>query len=166
MTASFVVDSSVALAWCFADEATPATARLYNRMENEAAAVPGWWFLEIINVLAISERKRRITAEKTVEFLTLIDRFQWEIDTEAPRGPSHTSCRSAARINSPVTTPSISNSHFAGDYRWQPSMSHCGKRQKKRALSCSETRHPVNAYRRSRMAALWRRHPNSYEILR
>jgi predicted nucleic acid-binding protein len=84
MTASFVVDSSVALAWCFADEATPATRRLYERMKDESAAVPGLWFIEITNVLAISERKGRITSVKVNEFISLIDRFKLEIDTEAP----------------------------------------------------------------------------------
>src|ERR1700681_1078337 len=84
MTASFVVDSSVALAWCFADEVTPATRRLYDRMKGESAAVPGLWFIEITNVLAISERKGRITAVKMNEFISLIDRFKLEIDTEAP----------------------------------------------------------------------------------
>jgi predicted nucleic acid-binding protein len=84
MTASFVVDSSVALAWCFADEATPARLRLYERMKDESVAVPGLWFIEITNVLAISERKGRITAVKVNEFISLIDRFKLEIDAEAP----------------------------------------------------------------------------------
>jgi predicted nucleic acid-binding protein len=81
MTASFVVDSSVALAWCFADEATPATDKLYDRMEDETASVPSWWFLEITNVLFISERKGRITRAKIGAFIALIDQFQLEIDT-------------------------------------------------------------------------------------
>ncbi|HEV2972105.1 MAG TPA: type II toxin-antitoxin system VapC family toxin [Pirellulales bacterium] len=85
MTASFVLDSSVALAWCFADEATRETVRLYDRMEKESAAIPGWWFIEIANVLALSERKGRIVPAKTAEFISLIARFKLEIDNDAPR---------------------------------------------------------------------------------
>lgn len=70
MTASFVVDSSVALAWCFPEEATPATAKLLDRMADETAAVPSLWFLEIVNVLALSERKGRINSSKVAEFIT------------------------------------------------------------------------------------------------
>jgi predicted nucleic acid-binding protein len=84
LKASFVVDSSVALAWCFLDEATPATMVLLQRMGGETALVPAWWFLELTNVLALAERKRRITSAKVAEFIALIGGFDLEIDEEGP----------------------------------------------------------------------------------
>ncbi len=85
MKASLVIDSSVAMAWCFQDEATPATMRLLERMEDEAAAVPGWWYLEITNVLALAERKKRITPAQVAEFIVLIESFDLESDDQAPK---------------------------------------------------------------------------------
>ena len=61
MNPAFVLDCSVAMAWLFKDEATPKTAELLNRLATEIALVPAWWFVEITNVLALAERKGRIT---------------------------------------------------------------------------------------------------------
>lgn len=47
----FVLDASIALAWCFADEATPKTIKLLERLETETAFVPAIWPLEKINVI-------------------------------------------------------------------------------------------------------------------
>jgi len=57
MSKVFVVDCSIAMAWLFHDEATPKTAASLNRLATETALVPGWWFIEITNVLAIAEQK-------------------------------------------------------------------------------------------------------------
>ena len=61
MSAAFVVDCSTAMAWLFNDEATPKTEALLTRLITETAVVPGWWFIEITNVLAMAERKGRIS---------------------------------------------------------------------------------------------------------
>jgi predicted nucleic acid-binding protein len=82
MKPRFVVDCSVALTWCFVEEATPATDNLLDRMENEAAAVPTWWFLELANVLVLAERKGRIKPQKTAEFITMIEGLPLERDDE------------------------------------------------------------------------------------
>jgi predicted nucleic acid-binding protein len=78
VSAAFVVDCSVALAWLFHDKATPKTAALLNRLETETALVPAWWFIEITNVLAMAERKGRITATRDLGKLGI----EW--DHEAP----------------------------------------------------------------------------------
>lgn len=59
MTA-LVLDASVALSWCFKNEATAAGDRVLERLATEAASVPTIWHLEIANVLALSERRGRI----------------------------------------------------------------------------------------------------------
>ena len=53
---SFVIDASVALAWCFDDEATEATRALLDRFEGERAEVPSLWHLELANALVSGER--------------------------------------------------------------------------------------------------------------
>ena len=69
MSAAFVVDCSVAMAWLFHDEATPKTAALLNRLATETALVPGWWFIEITNVLAMTGRRGRITPTQSDAFI-------------------------------------------------------------------------------------------------
>jgi len=58
-----VLDASVALSWCFKNEATAAADRVLERLATEGASVPAIWHLEIANVLALSERRRRITPQ-------------------------------------------------------------------------------------------------------
>lgn len=81
MTA-FVLDASVAMAWCFHDEATQASRRLLDQLEGDGAAVPTSWRLEVSNVLASSERTRRITAARSAEFIEMLDGLAIEIDDE------------------------------------------------------------------------------------
>jgi len=66
MSAAFVVDCSIAMAWLFHDEATPKTAALLSRLATETALVPAWWFIEITNVLARTERKGRLRGSQTL----------------------------------------------------------------------------------------------------
>lgn len=85
MMGSFVLDASVAMAWCFQEEATPATMRLLDRMGEEVAVVPGLWFLELTNVLMIAERKKRATPAQIDQFICLIEGCNIEIDEQSPR---------------------------------------------------------------------------------
>ena len=80
MTVAFVLDSSVALTWCFRDEATKATTELLNRLETDGALVPTWWFLEVANVLTISERRRRITQSETGAFINDLRKLDLQVD--------------------------------------------------------------------------------------
>ena len=61
MTPTLILDCSIVMAWCFGDESTPETNQIQDRMANEAALVPGLWYLEISNVLAMAEKRKRIT---------------------------------------------------------------------------------------------------------
>ena len=80
----FVIDASVALAWCFDDEATEATRTLLDRFEDERAEVPSLWHLELANALAMGERKGRITPAQASEFIALIDALPIVIDERTP----------------------------------------------------------------------------------
>ena len=84
MSAAFVVDCSIAMAWLFHDEATPKTTALLNRLEIDAALAPAWWFVEITNVLAMAERKGRITPTQSDAFIADLSKLGIERDDEAP----------------------------------------------------------------------------------
>lgn len=53
----FVVDNSVAMAWCFEDEANPYTESVLDRLQADEAVVPSIWPLEAANVLLLAERR-------------------------------------------------------------------------------------------------------------
>jgi len=78
----FVVDCSVAVAWCFEDEATPALDALLELVQTEGAVVPAWWTLEVTNVLLLAARRGRIASEAVQERLALLDMLAIETDTQ------------------------------------------------------------------------------------
>lgn len=84
MSAAFVVDCSIAMAWLFNDEATPKTAALLNRLATETTLVPAWWFIEITNVLAMAERRGRIKPTESDAFIADLSKLGIERDDEAP----------------------------------------------------------------------------------
>ena len=81
MTA-FVLDSSIALSWCFDNESSDAAYRLLDRIRAEPAAVPNLWHVEVANVLALAERRRRITLAESAEFISLLESLQISVDDE------------------------------------------------------------------------------------
>jgi predicted nucleic acid-binding protein len=81
---NFVIDASIALAWCFDDEASPASRALLDRMEGDSAEVPSLWHLELANALAVAERNRRITPARTSEFVALISGLPIVVDERTP----------------------------------------------------------------------------------
>ncbi len=85
MTPLFVVDASVAMTWCFKDEITPATQKLLKDMSSKTALVPAWWYVEIANVLALAERRGRVSATQIVDFVAVLDNARIETDNEAPQ---------------------------------------------------------------------------------
>ncbi len=82
----FVLDASIALAWCFDDEATDETTALLDRMERESAHVPSLWHIEVANVVAISGRKGRLSPARAAEFAALIDALPILVDEEKAGG--------------------------------------------------------------------------------
>jgi predicted nucleic acid-binding protein len=66
------------------DDATTAGDRVLERLADEAASVPAIWHLEIANVLALSERRGRITPANTSEFIALLETLVIVIDEETP----------------------------------------------------------------------------------
>ncbi len=79
---AFVLDCSVALAWCFEDEAAPETDALLEKVRDEGAVVPSIWHLELGNVLVQAERRGRLTAADTATRLQLIGELPVATDEE------------------------------------------------------------------------------------
>ncbi len=78
----FVLDASIALAWCFVDEETPATKSLLEKLNTEKAYVPTLWTLEVGNILISAHRRERISYAKLSEFLSLLATLNIHIDEE------------------------------------------------------------------------------------
>jgi predicted nucleic acid-binding protein len=77
---AFVLDASIALAWCFADEATPATDALLDRLADEEAVAPALWRLEVADALARSERRGRLSPAGLTRSVTLLQRLAVAVD--------------------------------------------------------------------------------------
>ena len=87
----FVLDASVALAWCFEDENTTSARQILARLVTEAASVPAIWPIEVASVLALAERRRRITPANSSEFIAKLEDMVILVDGE-------TSSRAFGRI--------------------------------------------------------------------
>lgn len=61
---TWIVDSSVAMAWCFEDELTERTESLLDRTEADPVVVPTHWALEVTNVLRSAVRRGRLSESK------------------------------------------------------------------------------------------------------
>lgn len=68
----FVIDASVAMAWCFEDEVTDDTEAVLDRLRSEQAIVPAIWPLEVANVLLVAERRGRISEAQINRFIRLL----------------------------------------------------------------------------------------------
>jgi predicted nucleic acid-binding protein len=72
-TRQFVLDASVAVAWCFDDEATKFTEGVLDLISAGAEAlVPSIWPLELANALLMAERRKRIALAKVTALLLRI----------------------------------------------------------------------------------------------
>jgi len=82
--ATFVMDASATLPWCFADEATEATNALLIRLRTgDEAMVPAHWPVEVANALLIAARRKRISFEDVHQFLEDLEVLPIRIETTA-----------------------------------------------------------------------------------
>ena len=80
---SFVLDSSVALAWLLQDEANDRTDALADRLEQEDAHVPPIWSLEVGNALMMAMRRKRITEAEFDRCIAAVSALPIEEDPPA-----------------------------------------------------------------------------------
>ncbi|MCP5265623.1 MAG: type II toxin-antitoxin system VapC family toxin [Burkholderiaceae bacterium] len=81
---SLVLDSSIALAWCFEDERVPAAVTVLERVVDSGAIAPASWPLEVLNALAMTQRRQRLGAAQRLELTDLLRELPIKLDTETP----------------------------------------------------------------------------------
>lgn len=79
---SFVVDTSVALSWCFRDEQTPAVMALLDRVSDSGGMAPLLWPLEALNGLSMAQRRGRIDAGQRDKLAGFLRDLPIRLDTE------------------------------------------------------------------------------------
>jgi predicted nucleic acid-binding protein len=68
-----VVDGSVALAWCFPDEASEYADGVLVALKGQAIVVPAVWGLEIANAMLAGERRKRLKQPEILRFVALLE---------------------------------------------------------------------------------------------
>jgi predicted nucleic acid-binding protein len=68
-----VVHASVALAWCFPDEASEYADRVLVALKGQAIVVPAVWGLEIANAMLAGERRKRLKQPEILRFVALLE---------------------------------------------------------------------------------------------
>ena len=77
----FVLDASVALAWCFEDERSQIADRASERVANgDHPFVPIIWIYETTNSVLTAERRQRLTADRREVALDLLRRLPYVLD--------------------------------------------------------------------------------------
>jgi predicted nucleic acid-binding protein len=84
MIEQFVVDNSVIMSWCFKDETNNYADTVLERLTESAAVVPSIWSLEIVNVLLLAERQKRLSESDSIRFLTLLSQLPIVVAYERP----------------------------------------------------------------------------------
>jgi len=78
----FVLDSSVALSWCFPDERDLYAVHVKEAMRHCEAHVPAIWWLECANALLMAQRRGRFTSEDWDLYLRIMLSISILQDTE------------------------------------------------------------------------------------
>ena len=76
---SFVVDSSVTIAWCLPDEQTAELEVLREEALSQALLVPSIWPVEVANVLATAQRQGRITQAGLQLTMDILREFNFHV---------------------------------------------------------------------------------------
>jgi hypothetical protein len=77
---SFVLGNSVALAWCFDDERTPAVLGVLDRLVETGASAPMLWPLEANNGLLLAERRQRLDGTQRVQLAAFLSKLPVWLD--------------------------------------------------------------------------------------
>jgi len=122
---TFIVDSSVALSWCFEDERTAATHALLERIAEAGALAPQHWPLEVLNGLMMGERRKRNDAAVRRRLGGLIRDLPVSLDAETTIQAWDVSRLPPNTIGLRLMTRSILNWRGARTCRWRRSIAHC-----------------------------------------
>lgn len=95
----FVLDCSVAISWCMTDENDAYANAILNLILDNEAIVPSIWWLEIVNVLIVAERRQRIAETQTAEELAMLQSLPIVVDTNAAQQSTSATLALARQYN-------------------------------------------------------------------
>lgn len=96
----FVLDCSVAISWCMPDETNDRAEAILDLIaEGSEAVVPSIWWLEIVNVLLVAERRRRVTQDNADEALARLRTLSLIIDINTAQESIDSTLELARRYN-------------------------------------------------------------------
>lgn len=84
MDGHFVVDNSVVMSWCFKDETNTYADTVLDKLADATAVVPSIWPLEVVNVLLVAERQKRLSESDSIRFITLLSQLPIVVEHEQP----------------------------------------------------------------------------------
>ena len=77
---SFVLDCSLAMAWCFEDETSDYSEQVLGSLIDSRAVVPALWSVEMANALLVAERRKRLSHIKSMAFREYLSGFIIDVD--------------------------------------------------------------------------------------
>ena len=85
MKRPIVIDNSVVMSWCFEDEASDYADSVLNELKITSAMVPSIWPYEVVNVLLVAERQKRLKQAESVQFVALLSQLSILVDEDSPK---------------------------------------------------------------------------------
>ncbi len=82
MIDGFVIDNSVVMSWCFKDETNGYADAVLDKLSESTAIAPSIWSLEVVNVLLVAERRKRLKQVDSVRFITLLSQLPIVVEDE------------------------------------------------------------------------------------
>jgi predicted nucleic acid-binding protein len=77
----FVLDASMALSWCFEDEASRYSNDVLDSLSSDTGIAPPLWPLEVSNGLLMAERRNRTTPQTAAKFLEQLVKLPLQISS-------------------------------------------------------------------------------------
>ena len=74
-----VIDASVTLAWCFADEQDDYADRMLSVAVAQSAAAPAHWPFEVANAVRSAEKRGRVHADEIGQISQMLDRLEVDV---------------------------------------------------------------------------------------
>ncbi len=75
-----MLDASVAVGWAFEDESGAYADSVLEAISEGGAVVPSLWGYEVVNALAVGERRERILPADSERFLALLEALPVEVE--------------------------------------------------------------------------------------
>lgn len=99
MKPTLVVDSSIAVAWCFADEKSEYTEGVLSEVVENSAVAPVVWPLETANALLMAERRKRTTRAQTDAALAFLQKLPIHVQEDSSAELRHGTIRLARKYD-------------------------------------------------------------------